>query len=152
MHYAQSMVLSRENIFSIYAVVTPVRPLLATSSFSTVPVSTLTLSSYSSAPRVRRELYSTVILKKRWPNKMLFLRRQACTSEDLDLDYISFRSLLNCRTDIHDGVWRLLPRWAGALKGRALLGQSGEGMSVSQTHWSRGDKRLRQGIKILNTL
>ncbi len=49
-----------------------------------------------------------------------------------------------CRTDDqHDGVWRLLPRRAGALKGRALLRQSGGGMSVSESHWSRDDKRLR---------
>ena len=37
-----------------------------------------------------------VILKKRWPNKKLFLGRPACIPE--------------CRTDIHDGVWRFVPR------------------------------------------
>ena len=41
----QFMVLSRESIFSVYKAVTPVRPLFATSSFSTIPVSTLSLSS-----------------------------------------------------------------------------------------------------------
>ena len=61
----QSMVLSRESISSVYAVVIPVRPLFATSS----PVqlagirSDTIIGTYVSAPRVRRELYSTVILK-----------------------------------------------------------------------------------------
>jgi len=46
----QSMVLSRESISSVYALVIPVRPLFATSSFATVPVSTQD-SDYSSPLR-----------------------------------------------------------------------------------------------------
>ena len=57
----QSMVLSRESISSICAVVIPVRPLFATSSFrQSTGIHILTPSSvYISEPRLRRELYST---------------------------------------------------------------------------------------------
>ena len=59
-----STILSRESISSVYAAVIPVRPLFATASFILPGTGIHTSSSVyniqlSSAPRVRRELYST---------------------------------------------------------------------------------------------
>merc|ERR1712046_203607 len=39
-----------------------------------------------------------------------------------------------CRTDNHDGVWRLLPQRAGALTDIALLRLSGGWLSASELH------------------
>ena len=58
----QSMVLTRESIPSVYTVVIPVRLLFATSSFAQstgIRSDTPHCLRYTSAPRVRRELYST---------------------------------------------------------------------------------------------
>ena len=47
--------------------------------------------------------------------------------------------MLECCTDSHDGVERLLPGRSGALTGRAVLHRSGGEISVSESHWSRDD-------------
>ena len=58
----QSMVLSRESISSVYALVILVSPHFVTSVFYRVPASALTCYRYSPAPRARRELYSTLTI------------------------------------------------------------------------------------------
>ena len=76
----QSMVFSRESIFSVYAIVIPVRPLFATSPFTQSTGMRYPFwhrHRYSPAPRVRREFYSTALFFVRivmWESFLLRLR------------------------------------------------------------------------------